>query len=139
MAIVTQEIKVNSKKENDMIDITSKTSELVKKSGIQEGSVTIFVSGSTAALTTIEYEPGLKTDFPAMLERIAPSDIEYEHEKIWHDGNGHSHIKASLVGQSITIPFTNGNLLLGRWQQIVMIELDTRPRNRNLVVQIFGE
>lgn len=139
MAIVTQEIKVNSKKENDMIDITSKTSELVKKSGIQEGSVTIFVSGSTAALTTIEYEPGLKTDFPAMLERIAPSDIEYGHEKMWHDGNGHSHIKASLVGQSITIPFTNGNLLLGRWQQIVMIELDTRPRNRNLVVQIFGE
>ncbi len=139
MAIVTQEIKVNSKKENDMIDITSKTSELVKKSGIQEGSVTIFVSGSTAALTTIEYEPGLKTDFPAMLERIAPSDIEYGHEKMWHDGNGHSHIKASLVGPSITIPFTNGNLLLGRWQQIVMIELDTRPRNRNLVVQIFGE
>lgn len=139
MAVITQEIKISSKKENDMIDITAQTSELVKKSGIRSGNVTVFVSGSTAALTTIEFEPGLKRDFPEMLERIAPNDIEYGHEQMWHDGNGHSHVKASLIGPSLTIPFTDGQLLLGRWQQIVMIELDTRPRNRNLILQILGE
>ncbi len=126
MTVVTKELKIKSKKENDMIDITTQTLELVKKSGIRNGNVTIFVSGSTAALTTIEFEPGLKRDFPDMLERIAPSDIDYGHEQMWHDGNGHSHVKASLIGPSLTIPFTNSKLLLGRWQQIVLIELDTR-------------
>ncbi len=139
MTVVTKELKIKSKKENDMIDITTQTLELVKKSGIRNGNVTIFVSGSTAALTTIEFEPGLKRDFPEMLERIAPSDIDYGHEQMWHDGNGHSHVKASLIGPSLTIPFTNSKLLLGRWQQIVLIELDTRARDRNLILQILGE
>lgn len=139
MTVVTKELKIKSKKENDMIDITTQTLELVKKSGIRNGNVTIFVSGSTAALTTIEFEPGLKRDFPDMLERIAPSDIDYGHEQMWHDGNGHSHVKASLIGPSLTIPFTNSKLLLGRWQQIVLIELDTRARERNLILQILGE
>ncbi len=139
MTVVTKELKIKSKKENDMIDITTQTLELVKKSGIRNGNVTIFVSGSTAALTTIEFEPGLKRDFPDMLERIAPSDIDYGHEQMWHDGNGHSHVKASLIGPSLTIPFTNSKLLLGRWQQIVLIELDTRARDRNLILQILGE
>ncbi len=139
MTVVTKELKIKSKKENDMIDITTQTLELVKKSGIRNGNVTIFVSGSTAALTTIEFEPGLKRDFPEMLERIAPSDIDYGHEQMWHDGNGHSHVKASLIGPSLTIPFTNSKLLLGRWQQIVLIELDTRARERNLILQILGE
>ncbi len=139
MTIITQDLKISSKREGEMIDITIQISELVKKSGIRDGNVIVFVSGSTAALTTIEFEPGLQKDFPQMLERIVPSGIEYAHEQMWHDGNGHSHIKASLIGPSLTIPFTEGHLLLGRWQQIVMIELDTRPRNRNLVLQILGE
>ena len=101
--------------------------------------LTLFVSGSTGTLTTIEYEPGLMKDFPDMLERIAPRNIEYGHEKMWHDGNGHSHVKASLIGPSLAIPFKNKELLLGTWQQIVFVELDTRSRERNIVLQIMGQ
>ena len=90
-------------------------------------------------LTTIEYEPGLKHDFPEMLSRIAPKNIEYEHDNTWHDGNGHSHVRASLVGPSLTIPFKRGNLMLGTWQQLVLLEMDTRPRQRNIIAQIIGE
>ncbi len=139
MTVVTKTIKIKSKNENDMIDITEQTAEVVSNSKIKSGNVTIFVSGSTAALTTIEYEPGLKKDFPEMLQRIAPDDIEYGHEQMWHDGNGRSHVKASLIGPSLTIPFTDGQLLLGTWQQIVLVELDTRGRSRSLVLQIIGE
>ncbi len=139
MAVVSKTIKIHSKRENDLIDITEDAQKTVQESKIKSGTVTIFVSGSTGALTTIEFEPGLKKDFPKMLERLAPKDIEYGHEQMWHDGNGHSHVKASLVGPSITIPFTNGELMLGQWQQIVFIELDTRARNRTLVLQIMGE
>ncbi|MFB5610523.1 MAG: secondary thiamine-phosphate synthase enzyme YjbQ [Nitrosopumilaceae archaeon] len=139
MAVVSKTIKVHSKRENDLIDITNDVEKIVKDSKINSGSITVFVSGSTGALTTIEFEPGLKKDFPKMLERLAPKDIEYGHEQMWHDGNGHSHVKASLVGPSVTIPFTDGEMLLGTWQQIVFIELDTRGRNRTLVVQIIGE
>jgi len=99
----------------------------------------VFVPGSTGALTTIEYEPGLIHDFPAALERIVPRNIRYEHERRWHDGNGHSHVRASILGPSLTVPFTNGKLALGTWQQIVFVELDVRPRTRELVVQIVGE
>jgi secondary thiamine-phosphate synthase enzyme len=139
MTVVTKTIKIKSKSENDMIDITKQTAEAVINSKIKSGNVTIFVSGSTAALTTIEYEPGLKKDFPKLLQRIAPDNIEYGHEQMWHDGNGRSHVKASLVGPSLTVPFTDGQLLLGTWQQIVLIELDTRSRSRSLVLQIIGE
>ena len=139
MKILTSTISVKSNGENDMIDITPETSKIVGNSSIKNGNVTIFVSGSTAALTTIEYEPGLLEDFPKLLAKLAPKDIEYKHEKMWHDGNGRSHVKASLVGPSLTIPFSDGQLLLGTWQQIVLAELDTRARKRNLVVQIIGE
>ena len=139
MAVITKSIKIQSKGENDIIDLTDKISVKIKDSEISSGIVTVFVTGSTGALTTIEYEPGLLKDFPEMLSRIAPNKIDYEHEKMWHDGNGRSHVKASLVGPSLTIPFSNGDLLLGTWQQIVLIELDTRSRNRNLIVQIIGE
>jgi secondary thiamine-phosphate synthase enzyme len=139
MVIITKSIRVKSKGENDMIDITPQISKILEESNIKNGNVTIFVSGSTAAITTIEFEPGLLRDFPKMLARIAPKDIEYGHEQVWHDGNGHSHVRASLVGPSITIPFRDSQLLLGTWQQIVMIELDTRSRDRNLVLQIMGE
>ena len=122
-----------------MIDLTEKVSNLVAKSGITNGNATIFVSGSTGSVTTIEFEPGLIQDFPEMLKRVAPKNLDYGHEKMWHDGNGHSHVKASLLGPSLTIPFIDGQLCLGTWQQVVFLELDTRSRNRDLILQIIGE
>ena len=139
MAVITKQIKISSKSENDIIDITEQVADAISESGISNGTITVFVSGSTGAITTIEYEPGLVKDFPEMLSRIAPDDINYEHEQRWHDGNGRSHVKASLVGPSLTIPFKDGQLLLGTWQQIVFLELDTRARTRTLVLQIIGE
>ena len=139
MSVITKVITVSSNGEGDMIDITRQTDESIKASGLQDGIVTIFVSGSTASITTIEYEVGLKKDFPKMLARIAPSEIEYEHDNTWHDGNGHSHVRASLIGPSVTVPFKNRSLMLGIWQQIVLFEMDTRPRGRKVVLQIIGE
>ena len=122
-----------------MVNITDEVASVVKESNVNDGIATVFVPGSTAAVTTIEYEPGLLNDFPNMLERIAPENITYEHEQMWHDGNGHSHVRASLLGPSLTVPFTNKQLILGTWQQIVLIEFDTRSRDRSLVVQLIGE
>jgi len=139
MAVITKQIKISSKSENDIIDITEQVADAISESGISNGTITVFVSGSTGAITTIEYEPGLVKDFPEMLSRISPDDINYEHEQRWHDGNGRSHVKASLVGPSLTIPFKDGQLLLGTWQQIVFLELDTKARARTLVLQIIGE
>jgi secondary thiamine-phosphate synthase enzyme len=139
MSVITKVITVTSNGESDMIDITRQTDESIKASGLQDGIVTIFVPGSTASITTIEYELGLKKDFPKMLARIAPSEIEYEHDNTWHDGNGHSHVRASLIGPSLTVPFKNKSLMLGTWQQIILLEMDTRPRERKVVLQIIGE
>jgi secondary thiamine-phosphate synthase enzyme len=139
MVVATKSIKIHSKGENDMIDLTEEISNFVKKSDISNGTITVFVSGSTGSVTTIEYEPGLIKDFPKMLDRISPKDIDYGHEQMWHDGNGHSHVKASLMGPSLTVPFIDGELCLGTWQQIVFLELDTRNRTRNLILQILGE
>jgi len=139
MAVITKQIKISSKSENDIIDITEQVADVISESGISNGTITVFVSGSTGAITTIEYEPGLVKDFPEMLSRIASDDINYEHEQRWHDGNGRSHVKASLVGPSLTVPFKDGQLLLGTWQQIVFLELDTKARTRTLVLQIIGE
>ena len=139
LTISTESIKIQSKGENDMIDLTGKIADSVAESGIVNGSILIFVSGSTGSVTTIEFEPGLIQDFPKMLNRIAPKNLDYGHERMWHDGNGHSHVKASLLGPSLTVPFIDGQLCLGTWQQIVFVELDTRERTRNLVLQIIGE
>jgi secondary thiamine-phosphate synthase enzyme len=139
MTVITQTTQVKTRGENHMIDITRQTSKAVEESKLKDGIVTVFVSGSTAAITTIEYEPGLTQDFPRMLSRIAPKDIEYEHDNAWHDGNGHSHVRASLIGPSLTIPFNDGDLMLGTWQQIVLLETDTRHRERNIILQIIGE
>lgn len=138
MIVITKSIKFQSKGENDIIDITGKISAKIKESPISNGIIVIFVAGSTGAVTTIEYEPGLLEDFPDMLSRIAPNELNYKHEQMWHDGNGHSHVKASLIGPSLTIPFNDENLLLGTWQQIVFVELDTQGRERNIVLQIIG-
>ena len=138
MKVISKTIQLSSKGQDDVIDITKQVSNIVKDSNIENGTVTIFVAGSTAAVTTIEYEPGLINDFPEMLSRIIPKNIEYEHDNTWHDGNGHSHVRASLVGPSLTVPIINGKLTLGTWQQIVLLEMDTRPRNRNLILQIMS-
>ena len=138
MSVITKHVKIQSKGENDIVDLTDKILVKIKESKIFSGIVTVFVTGSTGALTTIEYELGLLKDFPDMLSRIAPDELNYEHEEMWHDGNGRSHVKTSLIGPSLTIPFNDGNLLLGTWQQIVFVELDTRERERNIVLQIVG-
>lgn len=139
MKVVSDTIKLHTEGEGDMIDMTAQLSNTVKVSKIKNGTVTIFVSGSTAAVTTIEYESGLKHDFPEMLSRIVPKDVEYEHDNTWHDGNGHSHVRSSLIGPSITIPIIHGKLTLGTWQQVVLLEMDTRSRNRTIILQIMGE
>jgi secondary thiamine-phosphate synthase enzyme len=139
MVVLTKTVQIKSKGEDDMIDITQETAALIREGNLKNGIITVFVAGSTAAVTTIEYEPGLKRDFPKMLSRIAPNDIEYEHDNTWHDGNGHSHVRASLIGPSLTIPFRNRSLMLGTWQQIVLVEMDTQPRQRSIIIQIIGE
>jgi secondary thiamine-phosphate synthase enzyme len=139
VTVITKTIEINSKRENDMVDITAQTLKAIVESQLENGIVTIFVSGSTAAVTTMEYEPGLRTDFPMMLNRIIPKDIKYKHDETWHDGNGHSHVRASLIGASLTVPFKDRNLILGTWQQIVFCELDTRSRQRRITLQIIGE
>ncbi len=139
MAVIAEYFQIKSSGENDIIDITERTSKAIKDAKLENGIVTVFVVGSTAAITTIEYESGLREDFPKMLSRVAPKDIEYKHDNTWHDGNGHSHVRSSLIGPSITIPFIGGRLTLGTWQQIVLIEMDTRPRERKIILQIVGE
>ncbi|HID17341.1 TPA: YjbQ family protein [Candidatus Bathyarchaeota archaeon] len=139
MKVVTKRVRFSTKGEGDIINITGVVEGAVKDAGVKSGIVTAFVPGSTGAVTTIEYEPGLLKDFPAMLERVAPRNIYYEHEKMWHDGNGHSHVRAALIGPSVTIPFEDGRLLLGTWQQVVFVEMDVRRRSRELILQIIGD
>ncbi|MGY5871115.1 MAG: secondary thiamine-phosphate synthase enzyme YjbQ [Candidatus Thorarchaeota archaeon] len=123
----------------DMIDITQRVDDVVKKSELGTGICTVFCTGSTGAITTIEYEDGLLKDFPKAMERIAPKGEVYAHDQRWGDGNGHSHVRASLVGPSLTIPFVNRKLTLGTWQQVVFIDYDNRPRSRNLELVLIGE
>jgi secondary thiamine-phosphate synthase enzyme len=123
----------------EIVDLTKDVAGAVQSSGLSSGIATLFVPGATGALTTIEHEPGLVQDLGEALDRIAPKDIEYAHNERWHDGNGHSHIRASLIGPSLTVPFLKGKLSLGTWQQIVFLEMDNRPRNRRIIVQILGE
>lgn len=139
MALVTDAVAVSTRGDSHMVDLTPGVQELVRRHRFREGQALVFVSGSTAGLTTVEFEPGLQKDLPAAFERLAPSEMRYEHEETWHDDNGHSHVRASLLGPSLTVPFRDGRLLLGRWQQVVLIDFDTRPRQREVVVQLSGE
>ena len=139
MTLETQIVRLATRKEGEIVDITDKVQTIVENGTIQNGVVFLFVPGSTAALTTIEYEPGLLVDLPSILERSAPSDGSYEHEKRWHDGNGHSHIRASMIGPDLSVPFERKKLMLGTWQQIVFIEFDVRPRDRTVIVHSIGE
>jgi secondary thiamine-phosphate synthase enzyme len=137
--IVTSSISFQTGGDCDIIDITSQVAGQVAESGISNGTVTIFVPGSTAGVTTIEYESGLVTDLQQMWERIVPRNIPYNHDRRWGDGNGHSHVRASMLGPSLVVPFTDGRLTLGTWQQIIMVDFDNRPRSRQVVLQIMGE
>lgn len=138
--ITTDTIRLSTKCEGDIVDITSGVDKIVASSGIRTGLCNIFVTGSTAAVTTIEYESGVLSDLSRSLSGLAPSDLPYAHDKRWGDGNGRSHVKAAIVGPSLTVPVRKGVLILGTWQQIVILELDTRPRSdRNIVVTVTGE
>lgn len=122
----------------DIIDITREVENTVRSSGLTDGTIFLFISGSTAALTTIEYESGVVNDLKKAIERMAPETIPYEHDRRWGDGNGYSHVRAALVGASLTVPFREGTMLLGTWQQIVVLDFDNRPRKREVQIQISG-
>ena len=137
--VTTRYLSLKTSGKTDIIDITDECREIVNDTGVVNGIVNVFSPGSTASLTTIEFEPNLVEDFKNALEIVAPSDKAYEHYKTWHDDNGASHVRASLMGPSVTVPFKDRGLILGTWQQIVLCDFDTRPRNRELVVQVVGE
>ncbi len=139
MTVVTKTLSFNTKGNDDIIDITQQVQDVLSGSGLSSGTVTVFVPGSTASVTTIEYEPGLLGDFPRAMEKLAPKGERYGHDARWGDGNGHSHVRASTIGPGLVVPFQNGRLMLGTWQQIVFIDFDNRPRARNVIVQAMGE
>ncbi len=135
----SETISLSTRGFSDIIDITGKVTEVLKRSGIENGLATIFCPGSTGSVTTIEYESGVLKDLQRAIEKIAPSSIPYEHDKRWGDGNGFSHVRAALMKPSLTVPLINGKLTLGTWQQIVFIDFDNRGRHRNVIVQVTGE
>ncbi|NPA15951.1 MAG: YjbQ family protein [Deferribacteres bacterium] len=139
MAVETFEIELKTKGTNHVIDITPQVKSCIERSKIKNGIACVILPGSTGAITTIEYEPGVVSDLIKAIERIAPQDIPYEHDKAWGDGNGFSHVRSALLGTSFTVPFVSKSLILGTWQQIVFIECDNRPRKRSLIVQVVGE
>ncbi len=137
--VVNDTIFISTKGNNDIIDITDQVQSIVSEKPVQSGTVTIFVSGSTAAITSIEYESGAISDLKRLLNELIPDNRDYQHNLAWGDGNAHSHLRASLIGPSLSIPFVNRVLLLGTWQQVVFIDCDNRPRSRSVSIQIVGE
>lgn len=137
--ILTETISLKTNGDCDVVNITHHIEAQVAKSNLKNGIATVFVAGSTAGITTIEYEPGLVADIKEAFERIAPKGVPYTHNETWGDGNGYSHIRASLLGASLVIPFVNFKMVLGTWQQIVLVDFDNRPRKRDVVVQVMGE
>lgn len=139
MAVRTTSISLRTQGNADIHDITNQIASAVSKSGLTAGTATIFCPSSTSALTTIEYESGALSDLRRLLDEIVPADREYAHNERWHDGNGHSHVRAALLGPSLTIPFVDSRLTLGTWQQVIYVDFDVRPRQRELIVQLIGE
>ena len=139
VALVTETVEINSKIGTDIIDITGLVGQYLAQSGIINGTVVLFVPGSTGALTTIEYESGVIRDLADAIERLVPRDIPYAHDQRWGDGNGYSHVRAALLGPSLHIPVVDRRLSLGTWQQIVLINFDNRARRRRLIIQVMGE
>lgn len=139
LKIIHEEITLDTQGNPDLLNITEKLKDLLESSGVKKGNVHLFVVGSTAAITTFEYEPGLIKDVQDLYEKLIPSHKHYAHDETWGDANGFSHLRAALQGPSLTIPFAEGKFLLGTWQQVVLAEFDNRPRRRKIVVQIIGE
>jgi secondary thiamine-phosphate synthase enzyme len=139
MNVITDSVEISTHGHTDIVDITPQVERALGEAGLKRGSLTVFVSGSTAGITSIEYEPGLLKDLPDAFEKFAPTGVTYHHDETWGDGNGYAHVRAAMLGSSFTVPFNNGKLLLGTWQQIVVIDFDNRPRKRDVVVQMIGE
>ncbi|MFC1568346.1 secondary thiamine-phosphate synthase enzyme YjbQ [Candidatus Margulisiibacteriota bacterium] len=139
MTVKSKRIKLQTKGRDDVIDITGEVEDVVSSAKIKNGTATVFVFGSTASVTTVEYEPGLVKDIKAIDEKLAPSDVTYAHDATWGDANGYAHLRASLYGPSLTVPVVSGNMTLGTWQQIIVIDHDNRPRSREVIIQIMGE
>jgi secondary thiamine-phosphate synthase enzyme len=139
MNVKTGYIALDTHGETDIHDITDSIAMVIFQSGLKSGTVTVFCPSSTSALTTIEYESGAVSDLNRLFDEIVPQNREYAHNARWHDGNGHSHVRAALLGPSLTIPFVEGQLTLGTWQQVIFVDFDNKPRNRNLVLQMIGE
>ncbi len=137
--VVTKRISLQTKGQCDIIDITPQVEQQITETDISDGTDTLFVAGSTAGISTIEFESGLLSDFQDMWQRNIPTDIPYKHDRAWGDGNGHSHVRASLLGASLVVPFNSKRLTLGTWQQIVVVDFDNRPRSRQVVLQVMGE
>jgi secondary thiamine-phosphate synthase enzyme len=138
--VKTQKLQIDTSGNCEVVNITDQVDAAVARAGIRQGAVTLFNVGSTAGITTTEYEPGLVNhDLKAAFEKIAPQNGRYEHEMTWHDDNGHAHVRASLLGPSLSVPIVDGRLTLGTWQQIILIDFDTRPRTRTIICQIIGD
>ena len=137
--VVTKRISFQTNGQCDIIDITPQVEQQIAETGIKNGTVTLFIPGSTAGITTIEFESGLISDFQSMWEQNVPKNIPYNHDRRWGDGNGYSHVRASLLGASLVVPFSDKRLTLGTWQQIVVVDFDNRARSRQIILQIMGE
>lgn len=137
--VESRRIKLSTRGNCDIIDITRQVAAEINASSVTSGIVTVFAVGSTAGISTIEYEPGLVSDLKALWDRLAPANMDYRHNQTWGDGNGHSHVRSSLLGSSLTVPFTKKIMTLGTWQQIVFIDFDNRSRSREVILQIMGE
>ncbi len=139
MSVTTHTLHIPTRGMTDVVNLTDRVADLVRQSALHNGIATVFVPGSTAGVTTIEFEPGVLGDLKDAFERLIPQNIHYSHDARWGDGNGFSHVRASLLGPSLTVPFSEGELLLGTWQQLVIVDFDNRSRNREVIVQIQGE
>jgi len=138
LAVITRKIAVDSRGNCDIVNITEQVNGILAELEVSGGTVTVFVPGATGVVTTIEYEPGLLQDLPQLLDKLIPKG-SYNHDRTWHDGNGHSHLRATLIGPSLTIPFSEKTMMLGTWQSVVFVDMDVRPRRRELILQIIGE
>lgn len=139
MTVKSKSIKLQTKGRDHIVDVTAKVEDIVSESRVKEGVVTVFVHGSTASVTTIEYEPGLVKDIKELDEKLVPSNVTYAHDAAWGDANGYAHLRASLIGPSLSVPVISGRMTLGTWQQIIVIDHDNRPRSRELIIQVMGE
>lgn len=138
LKVITGSVQIDSGGFNDIINITEEVRQFVDKNSLKEGQILVFINGSTAAISTVEYEPGLLKDIPETLEKIAPMNRRYHHDDTWHDGNGYAHVRSTLIGSSFTVPVVNGHLVLGTWQQIILMDFDNKRRRRTVTLQYIG-